>query len=68
MSWSMTDGHIVTGDAAAYAALPREQRVNKFGLAYRRDAAFQLHKTLADIMVGAAIHLYQTQGWTTVLS
>lgn len=61
------DGNIITADTATYARATREQRVNKFGLAYRRDAKFLLHKTLADIVVGAAIHLYQTQGWTTVL-
>jgi len=51
----------------AYATLPRERRVNKFGLSYRRDAKLYLHKTLAGITVDAAIYLYQTQGWTTVL-
>lgn len=52
---------------SAYKALPRERRLNKFGLAYRRNAKFYLHRTLADIVVTAAIHLYQTQRWTTVL-
>jgi D-alanyl-D-alanine dipeptidase len=62
------DGKPVTiTDRAAYLALPRERRLNKFGLAYRRDAKFYLNKTLADIITGAAIHLHQTQGWTTVL-
>ncbi|MDE3037581.1 MAG: hypothetical protein KGJ21_03900, partial [Pseudomonadota bacterium] len=60
-------GDVITADAAAYASTPRGQRVNKFGLAYRRDAKFLLHKTLADIATGAAIHLHQTQGWTTAL-
>lgn len=50
-----------------YAATTRNERVNKFGLAYRRDAKFLLHKTLADIVVGAADHLYQTYGWRTVV-
>jgi D-alanyl-D-alanine dipeptidase len=59
--------NVVKVDRATYAITPRDRRVNKFGLAYRTDAPFQLHKTLADIVVGAAIHLYKTQGWTTVL-
>lgn len=62
------DGKPTTvSDRTAYFALPRERRLNKFGLAYRRDARFYLNKTLADIITGAAIYLYQTQGWTTVL-
>lgn len=52
---------------ADYLALPRELRLNKFGPAYRTDAKFWLHKTLADIVVGAAIYLYQSQGWTMTL-
>lgn len=51
----------------AYESLPRELRVNKFGLAYRTDAPLLLHYTLADIVIGAAIHLYLTQNWATVL-
>jgi D-alanyl-D-alanine dipeptidase len=58
---------VAKADRATYAATPRERRVNKFGLSYRLDAPFQLHKTLADIVVGAAIRLYQSRGWTTVL-
>ncbi|MDX1975589.1 MAG: M15 family metallopeptidase [Rickettsiales bacterium] len=54
-------------DASYYQTLPREKRLNKFGLAYRRDARLWQHRILADIMVGAAIHLYQTQGWRTVV-
>lgn len=54
-------------DRGAYKKLPREQRLNKFGLAYRREAQFYLNKTLADIVIGAAIHLCKTQRWTTVL-
>jgi hypothetical protein len=49
------------------AALPREERLNIFGLSYRRDARLWLHKPLADIVVGAAIHLHQSQGWSMVL-
>ena len=41
--------------------------INRFGLSYRRDAKFYLHKILADITVAAATYLYQTEGWTTVL-
>src|SRR5690606_22519693 len=26
-----------------------------------------LHKTLADILVGAAMHLYKAHGWTTIV-
>lgn len=52
---------------ASTTALPRARRLNIFGLAYRRDARFWLNKPLADIVIGAAIHLYNTQGWTTIL-
>lgn len=58
---------LYTPSPEIYHALPREKRLNKFGLAYRRDAQFWQHRVLADIVVGAAIHLYHTQGWTTVL-
>lgn len=61
------DGRIVDCEPARYHTLPRARRVNIFGAAYRPDAQFYLHKTLADIVVGAAIYLYQTQHWTTVL-
>jgi D-alanyl-D-alanine dipeptidase len=57
----------VVSAPALCRTLPRERRVNKFGLAYRRDAKFYLNKILADIVIGAAVHLYKTQGWTTVL-
>lgn len=59
--------NLALADKTAYAALPRERRLNKFGLSYRRDASFWLNKPLADIVVNAAIHLYQAHGWTTVL-
>lgn len=58
---------IITTDNETYAQAPRDNRVNKFGLAYRRDAKFLLHKTLADIVVGAADHMHKTYGWRTVL-
>jgi D-alanyl-D-alanine dipeptidase len=58
---------VALDDAALYAKIAREKKLNKFGLAYRRDAEFWLNKPLADIVVGAAIRLYQTEGWTTVL-
>lgn len=62
------DGHIfVAPSREAYNAAPREMRINKFGVAYQRDSKLYLHKTLADIVVGAAIHLYQTQHWAMVL-
>lgn len=60
-------GHIVPADSARHARTPRAQRVNVFGQAYRADAQFLLHHTLADIVIGAAVQLYQTHGWTTVL-
>lgn len=50
-----------------YKTLPREKRLNKFGLSYRRDAKLYMHRTLADILVGAAIHLYNIHGWRTVV-
>lgn len=61
------NGNLISADAADYAATPRAERLNVFGLAYRRDAKLYLHRTLADIIVGAAIDLYETQGWTTVV-
>ena len=61
------NGRLKTAGQIEYLATPRAQRLNVFGLAYRRNAQFLLHRTLADIVVGAAIHLYNTQGWTTVL-
>lgn len=54
-------------DRAQYLALTRDRRLNKFGLAYRPEAKLWLHRTLADMVVGAAIHLYQTQGWTMTI-
>ncbi|MDX2113765.1 MAG: M15 family metallopeptidase [Alphaproteobacteria bacterium] len=60
-------GKPINVDAATYKTTPRHERVNVFGLAYRPDATFWLHHLLADIVVGAAIHLYQTQRWRTVL-
>ncbi len=67
MVFDAETGAILKANRAAYAATPRERRVNKFGMAYRKNAPFLLHKTLADIVVGAAVHLHQTQGWTTML-
>jgi D-alanyl-D-alanine dipeptidase len=61
------DGRPANVDAKTYAQTARAGRVNVFGLAYRRDAEFWLNRILADIVVGAAIHLYQTQRWKTVL-
>ncbi|MEQ1789079.1 MAG: hypothetical protein ABL857_01415 [Rickettsiales bacterium] len=58
---------IVIANSESYTLTSREQRINKFGLAYRRDAKFWLHKTLANIVIGAANHLYKTHGWRTVL-
>jgi len=58
---------IVTADQKTYVSVPRARRVNKFGLAYRSDAKLYLHKTLAPVVIYAAIDLYQNQGWTTVL-
>ncbi len=60
-------GTPIAVDAATYAATPREQRVNVFGLSYRRDATLWLHRTLADIVVGAAIYLYQQHRWHTMV-
>lgn len=58
---------VIAVDSETYARTERGRRVNKFGLAYRRDAKLLLHKTLADIVVGAADYLYQTYNWRTVL-
>ena len=61
------NGNQTAVDAATYAAMPRERRVNVFGLSYRTDATLWMHHTLADIVVGAAIHLHQSQGWKTMV-
>lgn len=61
------DNKTIRVDAKTYAQAPRAQRVNKFGMAYRADAKFWLHKTLAAIVVGAAEYLYKTYKWRTVL-
>ncbi len=58
---------IIKVDSKTYSVTHRNERVNKFGLAYRPDASFWLHKTLASIIVGAAEHLHKTYGWRTVL-
>ncbi len=61
------NGRIYTPEEAVYKRLPREKRLNKFGLAYRHNARLYMHKTLADIMVGAAVYLYNTHAWRTVI-
>ncbi len=58
---------IIKADIETYAATSRNGRVNKFGLSYRPDARFWLHKILANIVVGAAEHLNKSFGWRTVL-
>jgi D-alanyl-D-alanine dipeptidase len=60
-------GTIIEVDGETYARTPRGQRVNVFGFAYRPDAQFWLHYALADIVVGASVHLYNAHGWRTVL-
>ena len=64
--WSGNNAPILVSPEI-YKATPRELRVNKFGLSYKRDAKFWLHETLARIMTHAASYLYQTHGWSTVL-
>lgn len=60
-------GKQVSVSPEVYRRTPREQRVNVFGLAYRPDATLWMHRILADILIAAAIHLYTTQGWRTVV-
>lgn len=67
LSYSHSGEIISMSDRAEYLALRRERKLNKFGLAYRPDAKLLLHKTLADIVVGAAIFLYQSQGWSMTI-
>lgn len=67
LAYDENDYLTTVNDRAEYQKLPRERRLNKFGLSYRRDATFWLNTPLADIVVGAAVHLYQSQRWTTVL-
>lgn len=57
----------VQADDITYAQSEREERVNKFGLAYRPDASLWLHETLARITAAAAEHLYHVHGWRMVL-
>lgn len=61
------ENKIIAVSPDVYASTSREQRVNKFGLAYPRERKFLLHKTLAGILVEAANYLYKTEGWRTVL-
>jgi len=61
------ENKIITVTPDIYAKTIREQRVNKFGLAYPKDRKFLLHKTLADIVIGAANYLYKTYCWQTIL-
>lgn len=62
------DGKLkIESDSAKYQTLPREDRLNKFGLAYRKDAPLLMNKILADITVAAAIHLFNAHSWRTVL-
>lgn len=58
---------IIAVNSETYAKTSREQQVNKFGLAYPPDRKFLLHKTLANIVLGAADYLYKTHGWQTIL-
>lgn len=67
LAYSSKGKLISIANRADYLALKREEKLNKFGLAYRPDAKLWLHKTLADIVVGAAIFLYQSQGWSMTL-
>jgi len=59
--------HVVVVYAQDEMTYADGEKVNRFGLAYKRDAKLWLHKTLADITIDAVITLYQTQGWTTTL-
>lgn len=67
LAYSEDGALIEVKDRADYLALKRKDKLNKFGLAYRPDAKFWLHRTLADIVVGAAVHLWQSQGWSLTL-
>lgn len=60
-------GRIIAVSAEEYAKTQREERVNKFGLAYPMGRKLYLHKTLAKIVCVAADYLYKTEGWTTIL-
>lgn len=46
-----------------YDALHRDEKLNKFGAAYRPDAPLLSHRYFADILVEAAIDLYLNHGW-----
>lgn len=61
------DGRMRKASAAEYAAAPMENRVNKFGLAYKAGSKIWLHKHLAEICVDVAINMYRAQGWTMVI-
>lgn len=61
------NGKLKTVDAATYRAMARHERLNVFGLAYRRDAKLWLHENLAAIIKTAADILYRENGWTTVV-
>lgn len=58
---------LIKTDKKTYAKTIRNNRVNKFGIAYPKNYKLYLHKTLAKIVLSAANYLYQAYGWQTVL-
>lgn len=61
------NGHAIHVDRQTYESTPRELRVNKFSKAYRKDAKIWLHKSMADIVVDAALFMHKKHGWTSVI-
>lgn len=57
------DNRVAEVSPADYAKTPASDRVNKFGLAYRPGARLLLHERLADVVVDAAIDLFQRHRW-----
>ncbi|MDE3060846.1 MAG: hypothetical protein KGJ06_07535, partial [Pseudomonadota bacterium] len=61
------NGRPLPVDQKTYQATPHQRRVNKFGKAYRDDAKLWLHRTMADIVIDAAIFMQKEYGWLTLL-
>lgn len=60
------EGRMVEVTPEVYRNTPDDEKVNKFGHAYRAGAPLLLHRTLADIFVDAAMDMHRNHGWTTV--
>lgn len=58
---------VTTTSRAEYEARHRDEKLNKFGAAYRPDAPLLTHRYFADILVETAIDMHQNHGWTLIV-